>query len=581
MDLLLSDIEPAFSESPQKELELARLTFAEVNTGFRPGWALAFSVIAHEIVLFSAFLVSVTIAAHQRIHPIDISRAIDLNDPKQVIYLPVVGGGSEGNGFGAAPSTIARGISSTRPTRSSKGFSFPGRQPVLSDPPKPRNPIQTLLRPGLKNPPVLPEFVPLPNTIHMADGTPPAPIHVKPANPAFPASSAESTEPIQPPKLTLPANALENIPLVPATQSPLPIAKAVQKPAESPKTEEVSALPTRTVDAHDLAALSAIPAPVQPPPEIPMAEARARFAVSPISQISAPPVDSGSKLEGTPSKAAAIGNQSGASAGDAVAQAAAAAGKNRASSSTNHGMPETAGTGTGKGFGTGETTAGVGNGLAAGAGLGSGLAAGYGSGAGAGNGPGRGGFPGVTIQRGSSQTGAVGTPHGGMPMPPQTSYRMTIVSTAGSGGGLSDFGVFSHEKVYTVYLDMKLSPEDRTPSWTLQYALVPKASEQASTGTNSSKLHDGVKPPLPLLKCAPHLPDELVHRYLHSLVVVYAILDTQGKLEQMSVRQSPDNQISENLLDALGNWVFRPAEVNGEPVDAKVLLGIPVTLSSR
>jgi len=37
-------------------------------------------------------------------------------------------------------------------------------------------------------------------------------------------------------------------------------------------------------------------------------------------------------------------------------------------------------------------------------------------------------------------------------IPPQTAYAWTISSTADSGGGLTDLGVFAHEKVYTVYL---------------------------------------------------------------------------------------------------------------------------------
>ena len=49
---------------------------------------------------------------------------------------------------------------------------------------------------------------------------------------------------------------------------------------------------------------------------------------------------------------------------------------------------------------------------------------------------------------------------------------MTIVSTAASGGGLPDLGVFEREKVYTVYLDMKANDEDPAASWILQYAVL-------------------------------------------------------------------------------------------------------------
>jgi hypothetical protein len=62
------------------------------------------------------------------------------------------------------------------------------------------------------------------------------------------------------------------------------------------------------------------------------------------------------------------------------------------------------------------------------------------------------------------------------------SYNTTITSTASSGGGLQDFGVFENQKVYTVYLDMRSNDEDSVPSWTLQYAVLqPSATELANS----------------------------------------------------------------------------------------------------
>ena len=71
---------------------------------------------------------------------------------------------------------------------------------------------------------------------------------------------------------------------------------------------------------------------------------------------------------------------------------------------------------------------------------------------------------------------------------------------------------------------------------------------------------------------------ELVRKYLRRLIVVYAVIDTGGKLQQMSVKQSPDPQLNQPALTALEKWVFRPAELNGEPVAVKALLGIPLSL---
>lgn len=164
---------------------------------------------------------------------------------------------------------------------------------------------------------------------------------------------------------------------------------------------------------------------------------------------------------------------------------------------------------------------------------------------------------------------------------------MTIVSTSSSGGGLADFGVFRNERVYTVYLDMRQTLEDPAPSWTLQYAVLrgadpaPGASGSPITiqqGASPNGGGQGLVPPFPLAKEQPNLPLELVQRYQHRQVVVSAIINKEGKFEQVVVKQSPNAQLNGPLLEALGKWVFRPAEVNGETVSVKALLGIPIVL---
>jgi len=60
---------------------------------------------------------------------------------------------------------------------------------------------------------------------------------------------------------------------------------------------------------------------------------------------------------------------------------------------------------------------------------------------------------------------------------PQSSYGMTVVSTASSGGGLEDFGVFDNERVFTVYIPMKRTPDAEDPTWTLRCGgLLPSVS---------------------------------------------------------------------------------------------------------
>ena len=85
-------------------------------------------------------------------------------------------------------------------------------------------------------------------------------------------------------------------------------------------------------------------------------------------------------------------------------------------------------------------------------------------------------------------------------------------------------------------------------------------------------------PPFPSTKERPEFPIELVRKYLRRLVVVYAVINTDGKLQDIAVKQTPDPLLNPAALAALEKWQFRPAEVNGEAVAVKALLGVPLSL---
>src|SRR5579862_3820783 len=121
----------------------------------------------------------------------------------------------------------------------------------------------------------------------------------------------------------------------------------------------------------------------------------------------------------------------------------------------------------------------------------------------------------------------------------QASYGMTVTSTASSGGGLPDFGVFQNEKVYTVYLDMRASDDDTAPSWTLQYAVLQPPVDPANGGL-SVRISGIPTPPYATLKQVPEVSPELAAICSRKMIVVSGILPTAGKLEQLSVKKSPD-----------------------------------------
>jgi hypothetical protein len=56
--------------------------------------------------------------------------------------------------------------------------------------------------------------------------------------------------------------------------------------------------------------------------------------------------------------------------------------------------------------------------------------------------------------------------------------------------------------------------------------------------------------------------------------VASAILQPDGKLEQVAIRQNPERQLAEPLVEALQHWLFESGKIDGKPVVLKILLGI-------
>jgi hypothetical protein len=78
-----------------------------------------------------------------------------------------------------------------------------------------------------------------------------------------------------------------------------------------------------------------------------------------------------------------------------------------------------------------------------------------------------------------------------------------------------------------------------------------------------------------MLKEVPEFPADIVRKYRHQMIVASAIHQADGKLEQVAVRQSPEHQVAEPLVEALQHWLFEPGKIDGKPVALNFLLGIP------
>lgn len=535
--------------------------FLEIGYGYQLGRSSGFSALLH---LLTALLIASSSTRLAYIHAVVPPRLEPMRiDP---LYLPALGGGSEGAGKQGGGSGAATEASSGLRARSHRGFAYPGPQPLVSAPPMARLGIQTILQPNLQNPPVLHQNFPLPNLAI----APPPPL----AEPPKPVMKVEAGRlPIRPvekavqaPKLKLPTASTSKMPELASAEPEMPQAPP-PKPVPAPVRS--SDVPARTRAKEGLLVLNAIP----PPPDtgaarIPLGEARSLFAITPgESTVIAEPA-AGTK-GGGPSKASGNGVPSDNRSGDAIADSASGGGRAVGSGGSGTGSGSKYGSENGSGVNTVSESSGTGSGTAVGAGTGTGAATPLGSGHGVGNSPGAGGFPGISIRGGNYGNGAA--THTNIIPRMQTSYAMTITSTASSGGGLPDYGVFQNQKVYTVYLDMRSSDDDSAPSWTLQYALLQPSDPSAI------RIVGVPTPPYATLKQVPDLTGELASLCAHKLIIVSGILNSNGKVEQISVKKTPDPRINAVIADALANWIFEPSQIQGNPVALKIMLGIRLT----
>ena len=604
--------------------------YGDVTRGRLPSRGLLYSFLVHEIAIFAMLFAPARFRPERRFH--EIERWLPV-DAKLTYSLPAIGGGHEGGGRPggkAGGGSPKKGGASPAPAPRAGGLVYPAPQPIVSNPPNPTNRIQTILQPDLAKPPELKVPIPLPNMVLLARGrrTPAPPPLVPKVNPA----ALAPTRPPEAPKLradlrtprlpySLPVSHLPPPPeppklaLPPPTPEPKEVSyertvpqiapEALQASPATPAAPEAPSLAgpigAGGTDERSLLVLSPTPGPPEavPPGGIPPGEAHGQFAMGPEPNLVARSGIGPGNGNGTETGPATAGSGTGTGTGtggtgggggSGSGEGGGGGGGTGTGSGTGSGVGPGSGTGSGgsgtgsgygiNGTGGGGTGTGTGTGSGSGPGRGHGTGEGSGTGTGAGSGPGTGPFPGISIMGGSGASGASSRPGSRTRTPPgpRGSYGMTIVATASSGGGLRDYGIFRNESVFTVYIEMTHSP-DPAPSWTLQYALLRRPGTNSTiTLGGSVGMSDQIVAPFPINKEIPQLPEEIVAKNHARLVVVYAEISNDGKVENTRIIQSPNPLLNQPVLAALAKWTFRPAEMNGAPVAVKALFGVPLSL---
>ncbi len=565
---------PSAADPPS---ESAPLELTYLCLSYSPGRGLGYSLFIHAIALTILLLLPPIV--HSPTERFRLPQRATKNNRSEdmvVMYLPSIGGGGQGVGGGLESSGNEP---TAAPSSGTEGLIYPGPQLIRSDSPQPTNRFQTLLQLELEDLPILNprldflNLLPMPEVSLVPQSEPPDPVVGPPDT-----IKSEEQQPVDP------FDSVATEAIQPTLEPQLPT------PIDASKPVVPARLPSRDRDLRSVLALTPLPTWREQPVEIPAGEALGRFTISPEPNLDTSETEPGSPssvvLEnptvGPAGENADIGNS------DSVVTltfepSVGAKGKSSSSGSGGDAVPgsrpgsSASGPGVGSGWGAGSSPS---KGALARLTIVGGVGGTETSGLGAGSSSSNGALAGLTIVGGVGRTEASvnSLPDSRIPNSRQTRYGLSVVSTENSGGGLPYFDVFSNAQINTVYLDMRQTETDETPFWTLEFAVPRGAAIQANPARELDESYEGFVLPVPVVKEQPALPLELVRRHIGKMVIVYTVINVEGNMEQISVKESPDPLLNQPLLDALSKWVFRPGVLNGDPVAVKALLGIPVWL---
>jgi hypothetical protein len=119
---------------------------------------------------------------------------------------------------------------------------------------------------------------------------------------------------------------------------------------------------------------------------------------------------------------------------------------------------------------------------------------------------------------------------------------------------------------------MRRTVAEEPHDWIFEFGAAPEPDATASAARPWRKF----VLPFPIIREQPVLPPELVRKYSRRMIIVYAVINVDGKMEEMSVKDSPDPLLNPPALSALSKWIFKPAQSDGKTVASKMLVGIPL-----
>jgi protein TonB len=127
-----------------------------------------------------------------------------------------------------------------------------------------------------------------------------------------------------------------------------------------------------------------------------------------------------------------------------------------------------------------------------------------------------------------------------------------------------DTQVFGTRRHYSMRLSMP-NLSSSVGSWTVRFAELNAAGPAA----------DDLSAPEAITKVDPAYPQDLIQDRVEGVVVLYAIIRSDGTVEGVRILEGIDQRLDENARKALQQWRFRPGTKKGQPVDIEAVVRVP------
>ena len=127
-----------------------------------------------------------------------------------------------------------------------------------------------------------------------------------------------------------------------------------------------------------------------------------------------------------------------------------------------------------------------------------------------------------------------------------------------------DNEVFGGRKRYSMHLNMP-NLSSSMGSWTVRFAELNLDPADRSDLTA----------PEAIRKVDPAYPANLIKDRVEGVVVLHAVIRSDGSVAEVRVLEGFYNELDENARTALEQWRFRPGTKNGQPVDVEAVIRVP------